>query len=113
MSMDESELTTNQSGLRSGRKAKAEKTVTAKLFERDKQGESVGNKTSLKESGCCGSRVRGDALPGFVIFQVEPDQRWWKHPAFKPPDTTWKHPVSGKPFTWKTNYNESGCMTSS
>ncbi len=45
MSMDKSGLTTNQLGSHSGRKAKAEKIVTAKLFEEDKQGESVGNMT--------------------------------------------------------------------
>jgi hypothetical protein len=43
-SMDESELTTNPSGSSNGRKAKAEKTVTAKRYKVDKVGQSVGNR---------------------------------------------------------------------
>jgi len=84
--MDETELTNNQAGSRSGRKAKGEETLTAKKYESDKKGESGGNKTANKASGCGGSRVLGDALPGMSIHMVEPDPQWFKHPLFKPPD---------------------------
>jgi len=65
---------------------------SAKKLEQEKKGESGANKSSNRASGVGGSRVAGDPLPGFVIFKVEPNAKWWKHAKFRPPDTTWTHP---------------------
>lgn len=108
--MDESELTNNQAGSRSGRKAKGEETLVAKQYKTEKKGVSGGNKTANKASGVGGSRVKGEALPGFSIHTVEPDPKWFKHPQFRLPATTWRHQVSGKEFIWKCNHNECGGM---